>query len=135
MEEQIQEQEPEFRSVVILDKKNMVVGIMPWPLDQPKQQLLDEYYSDLYYVLDYEKLETKTDAAPGCFWDAELNGFVERRPLNEPTYVFNKNTLRWEPDPNLEYDIDGDGTLDKWDPETATFYSVYTPPELDTSEE
>jgi len=122
----MEEQEAKVRHVAILDKNNMVIQVMTWPVDIPKQRILDEFYSDLYYVLEYDPENTVTAAGISCFYDSELNGFVSRKPLDQPTYVFNKKTLRWEPDPNLEYDILGDGNIVKWDPIEQIFYSVDT---------
>lgn len=131
MEEETQQPElaeqPPLKNVAILDKNHMVVGVMTWPVDVPKQKILDEYYSNLYYVLEYDFPGGKTvnDAGISTFYDAELNGFVSRKPLDQPTYVFNPSTLCWEPDPNLLYDIDGTVAA-RWDAELTEFVPVDT---------
>lgn len=58
-------------------------------------------------------------------YDAELNAFIS--PKQEETYILNKTTYEWEPDPNLTYDLHGDGKLYQYQPEEKSWLPTWDP--------
>jgi hypothetical protein len=58
---------------------------------------------------------TNNPAAIGYTYNADLNAFIP--PQLDDTYILNTQTFEWEPNPELEYDLHGDGILYKYDPD------------------
>lgn len=77
-------------------------------------------HSLMEYSVD-DKSITKNVAQIGAKYDSNLNGFVPPKPDDE-TYIFNTETLTWDPDPNLIYYIDG--IPGKWNSESREFYRI-----------
>lgn len=81
---------------------------------------------DLEYATEYEIEEnqieysidnsiTNNPASIGYKYDANLNAFIP--PCPNETYILNTQTFEWEADPELEYDLHGDGIMYKYVPE------------------
>lgn len=74
------------------------------------------------YTLDENVIEysmdpsiTNNPAAVGYTYNVDLNAFIP--PCPDETYILNTQTFEWEPDPELEYDLHGDGILYKYVPD------------------
>lgn len=68
---------------------------------------------------------TNNSAAIGYTYNADLNAFIPPRP--DDTYILNTQTFEWEPDPELGYDLHGDGILYKYVPELKGWIPSPTP--------
>lgn len=123
----------ELRFFSILDKNNRVINIVTFPKN-PKPSIISEEidgnlveteiipkpedilfsYPEEYSILEYSKDKsiTNNEARIDNLYNPELNAFVSQKP--DDTYLLNKDTFEWEPNPEIEYDIHNDGNLYKW---------------------
>lgn len=109
----------------ILDENNIVINIVtfpknPEPFIDPEtgeekipsiNDILGAYPNCTLQQYD-EGIITNNFAAIGYYYDSELNAFIPPKP--NPTYILNTEIYDWEPDPNIEYDLHGDGIMYKW---------------------
>lgn len=125
--------EDELKGFAILNGDSLVVnkigymdeskidGYLGTP-EKPQYTTLDEVilsgYDDTHTYMVYSIDTSVTNNQPemGYKYDESLNAFIP--PRQNDTYILNTETFQWEPDPNLEYDLYGDGTKYKYDPET-----------------
>ena len=86
-----------------------------------------DHYSTISYshsIMEYSIDQSITNNQPeiGATYDAELNAFIPPKPKSKETYIFSTETYQWEPDPNLEYDIDGVDC--RWSPKLQGWITV-----------
>lgn len=123
----------EYRLCAILDSNSEVINIVTFPQNPepyiieeeingvvvekeiiPKPEDLLSSYPEGHSILEYsqDKSITNNQASPGSVYNQNLNAFITTKP--EETYILNKDTFQWEPNPELKYDLHGDGNLYKW---------------------
>lgn len=95
-----------------------VVGFLGRRGEEPyttlEQVILSEY-DDTHTYVEYSTDNSITNNQPeiGYKYEESLNAFIP--PRQNDTYILNTETFVWEPDPNLEYDLYGDGNKYKWE--------------------
>lgn len=130
--------------IVTLDKNNIVIAIsqvvenadqfgtlndsmmndtFPEFLLDGTSANLDTYKSKVihYTYLNTELNSYKNDPEIGYTYNNVLNAFIPPQP--DPTYILDQENFVWNPNPELAYDIHGDGTLYKWNPNGWTLTS------------
>jgi hypothetical protein len=66
-----------------------------------------------------DKSITNSQAEIGYFYDEKLNAFIP--PCENTTYILNLETYSWEPNPNIDYDLYGDGVMCRWNGKNWVF--------------
>jgi|694.fasta_scaffold46619_7 hypothetical protein len=83
------------------------------PYTSLDQVILSEYdETHTYMVYSTDTSITNNQPGMGYKYNESLNAFIP--PRQNDTYILNTETFQWEPDPNLEYDLYGDGIKYKW---------------------
>ncbi len=72
-------------------------------------------YTTLEYSVDDTTI-TNNMASIGYVYDSELNAFIP--PCPDETYILNAEDFNWYPNPEIEYDLNNNGIMYKWIPET-----------------
>ena len=112
------------KSFAILDENNVVKNcyVIEDPLTENNYPL-----ESLACVLcyDHEDSISKNSAAIGYIFDEDLKAFIP--PCPDSTYILNTITFEWEPDPELEYDLHGDGKLYRYIPESKGWMPTWSP--------
>lgn len=62
------------------------------------------------------------EPAIGFTYDESLKAFIPPKP--DETYILNTTTFEWKPNPNLKYDIHGNGKLYQYDVENDGWIPV-----------
>ena len=95
---------------VIIDPSSTPVQIKYTP---KPEDLLQSYPED-YKLQEYsqDKSITNNVAIIGYTYYKSLDAFIPPQP--DLSYNLNFETFEWEPNPNLEYDLHGDGIMYKW---------------------
>ncbi len=99
-------------------EENDVVGYLGErdepPYTSAEQVVLSGYdNTHTYMVYSTDTSITNNQPEIGYKYDQSLNAFIS--PRQNDTYILNTETFMWEPDPNLEYDLYGDGNKYKWE--------------------
>ena len=99
-------------------EENDVVGYLGERDAQPYasvEQLLLSGYDETHTYMEFSTDTSITNNQPeiGYKYDQSLNAFIS--PRQNDTYILNTETFMWEPDPNIEYDLYGDGNKYKWE--------------------
>lgn len=113
----------------ILDSNNFVVGMVnsdPSDLPSITYHFDKNFYSIKEYSIDDQSI-TNNKAELFYTYYSDANAFLDQKP--DPTYIINTETYEWEPDPTLEYDLDGDGCMCRYNPETKTWTPCFNAPE------
>jgi hypothetical protein len=89
-----------------------------------------ENYSTINYshsVIEYsvdDQSVTKNAASIGAKYDLELNAFIPpKEEWVDDTWIFNSETLTWDPDPNIIY-YHIENIPHRWNPETREWYRI-----------
>lgn len=79
------------------------------------EQIILSEYDETYTYVEFSTDASITNNQPelGYKYDESLNAFIP--PRQNDNYILNTETFMWEPDPNLEYDLYGDGNKYKWE--------------------
>jgi len=99
-------------------EENDVVGYLG-ERDEPPytsvEQVVLSGYDDTHTYMIYSTDTSITNNQPeiGYKYDQSSNAFIS--PRQNDTYILNTETFMWEPDPNIEYDLYGDGNKYKWE--------------------
>ena len=103
-----------YKHFAVLDEDNIVKNCYinpiisenedPVPLDE-----LEVCNPSCVLCYDHEDSICLNSAAIGYTFDENLKAFIPPSP--DSTYILNTSTFEWEPDPQLEYDLHGDGKL------------------------
>ena len=98
--------------------ENDVVGYLGERDKEPYtsiQQVILNGYDGTHTYIEFSTDNSITNNQPGMGYkyDESLNAFIP--PRQNDTYILNTETFEWEPDPNLEYDLYGDGNKYKWE--------------------
>jgi hypothetical protein len=115
----------------ILDANNKVLNLFSFDVDQKPYDILDEETNEILSTIipqpedvleiypdctlkqySFDDSITNTPASIDYTYNENLNAFI--RPCLDETYILNTETFEWEPDPELEYDLHGDGMMYKW---------------------
>jgi hypothetical protein len=96
---------------VVIDKENFPIDNYVIPTPEIMLQCYDEPYKLKEYSLD--KSITNNQGIVGSKYDEELNAFIIES--EDETYNLNFETFEWEPDLNIDYDLNGDGIMYRWD--------------------
>lgn len=80
---------------------------------------------DYNYALYEEGEVVKGDILPLSIYHPDSKIFAVEPPMEN--YILNETTYKYEPDPNLEYDLHGDGKLYKWDTESEGWVPTWSP--------
>lgn len=112
----------------LLDENSIVVNVIAAPkyskdyvtdeviLFDPSQviELFENAVSAQQYSQNDDSI-TKNPGSIGHTYDSSLNAFIPPKP--DETYILNIEDFNWYPDPELEYELQGDGTMFKWIPD------------------
>lgn len=79
------------------------------------EQVILSGYDETHTYMEFSTDTSITNNQPeiGYKYNESLNAFI--LPRQNDTYILNTETFVWEPDPNLEYDLYGDGNKYKWE--------------------
>ena len=102
----------------VLDENNIVINAHVLEEDIEYEVQINE----IPYSMDSSI--TNNPAAIGYRYDKDLNAFIP--PCPNDTYILNTQTFEWEPDPELYYDLHGDGVLYKYDSDLKGWKLVET---------
>ena len=72
----------------------------------------------------------KNFAGRGMVYDAERDAFIEPKPSDYPSFVFNEETCRWEPPiprPPVGTEDDDNLNFSRWDEENGAWVTVEVP--------
>jgi hypothetical protein len=108
----------------LLDENNVVVNIIA-PKKYNKDLETDEMvlydpsgiisvFSGAVSTQQYSKDDdsiTKNPGAIGYTYDSTLNAFIPPKP--DETYILDTEDFNWYPDPEIEYELHGDGIMYK----------------------
>lgn len=111
----------------LLDENNLVVNVIAPPeyskdfsTDEiipfnPSEiiPLFDNVVAAQQYSQDDDSI-TKNPGVVGHTYDPTLNAFIPPKP--DETYILDTEDFQWYPDPELEYDLQGNGIMYKWVP-------------------
>lgn len=103
---------PELNDIVINRENLPTIDLV---VQTPEELLLNP--EDSYTLQEYS-LDNSITNTPGSVeytYNEELNAFIP--PQDDPTYILNTETFEWEPNPNIDYDLNGDGIMYRWDGE------------------
>jgi hypothetical protein len=110
----------------ILDENNNVINAFLWEVDaQDNPTIVLEHYPSGYRLLEFGDGITQNYAIVNGTYDETLNAFLPIKP--DSTYVLDKATWEWHPDPDLEYNIEGVGdenTLCRYDVEQKSWIII-----------
>jgi hypothetical protein len=108
----------------ILDKNNVVMHTLIFSEDSidiqtgepriiKKEEIL-QIFPGASSLKEYseDKSITNNPASINSKYNEELNAFIPQR--SNDTYILNTETFEWGPNPNIDYDLYGDGTKYKW---------------------
>ena len=125
-----------IKLVAILDENKKVISILsvdlnPYTVEQEIDGVIEEvtitpnletifsqenmsqsYPNCTFIEYSEDKSTTNNTAVIDSFYDEDLNAFILPKP--DETYILNTETFEWEPDPEVEYDLHGDGKMYKW---------------------
>ena len=118
-----------MKNFAVLDSDNMVVLILPFRSEDQLSREIYHFDKNLYSVIEYSDDGSITNNRAELFYvyDPDLNVFVKEKP--DPTYIINTETYEWEPDPTLEYDINGNGCMCRYNPETKSWIPCTNAPD------
>jgi hypothetical protein len=104
----------DYRLYAIADQDNFVINVLSLGPNEDISTVIENVYSSRYHGIEYseDKSVTNSQAFIGSTYNENLNAFIPKKP--NPTYILNEDTYVWEPDPNLEYEINNDGIMYKW---------------------
>ena len=113
----------------VTEENNTIINGSAYADDETPEEDLE--YTTTYEIEENE-MEYSVDgsitinsAAIGYKYDADLNAFIP--PCPDDTYILNTQTFEWEPDPELEYDLHGDGVMYRYVPELNGWQPSPTP--------
>jgi hypothetical protein len=98
-------------NTIVINKENLPVdNFVALP---PEIMLLS--YNEPYKLKEYslDKSITNNLGIVESTYDEELNAFIIES--EDETYNLNFETFQWEPDLNIDYDLQGDGIMYRWD--------------------
>lgn len=109
-----------LKGIAILNEDGLVVNkigcfnVSDLLSDATLEQSILSGYDDTHTHMEYSTDNSITNNQPemGYKFNESLNAFIP--PRQNETYILNTETFNWEPDPNLEYDLYGDGIKYKW---------------------
>jgi hypothetical protein len=85
---------------------------------------VQSYNTNYYDIIEYDgNNDPSGDACVGYTYDSERNAFIP--PCPTEGYVLNEITLQWEPDPEVDYDLHGDGKTYRYNVETSSWYPTW----------
>lgn len=98
---------------MVINRENLPTEI----LTETQPESILSSYEGSYFLKEYsiDKSITNNKGAVGYTYNETLNAFIPPKP-NE-TYILNTETFEWEPDPNIDYELYGDGIMYRWDGE------------------
>jgi hypothetical protein len=107
------------KTYAVLDENNNVINGFVWGLDCPDDpSIVLEQYPEGCRLLEFGEGITENLIMMHGTYDETLNAFLPIKP--DPTYVLDKTTWEWYPDPDLDYNIEGIGdenTLCRYHPD------------------
>jgi hypothetical protein len=132
--------EEDKKFIAILNQDNLVINVNvfeQYSVNPETNEIITNNLEDLLnsFPDGYELQQYSTDdttitnnpASIGYTYDSQLNAFIP--PCPDETYILNAEDFNWYPDPELEYDLNGDGVLSKWIPEIGGWRIVEETPE------
>lgn len=85
---------------------------------------VQSYNTNYYDVIEYDgNNDPLGDACVGYTYDSGRNAFIP--PCPTEGYVLNETTLQWQPDPEVDYDLHGDGKTYRYNVETSSWYPTW----------
>ena len=113
----------------ILDENNIVINAQT--VDDTIVYEEDEVSLETIISNDPRSIEysldtsiTNNPASIGYRYDSNLNAFIP--PCSDDTYILNTQTFEWEPDPELEYDLHGNGIMYRYSSELKGWTLIQT---------
>jgi hypothetical protein len=101
-------------------ENTVVINNGNFPVDNyviPDPEMMLQGYPELSKLKEYslDNSITNNQGIVHSTYDEELNAFIIE-PEDE-TYILNTESFQWEPDPNIDYDLHGDGVMYRWNGE------------------
>lgn len=115
----------------IASEYNSLVSETPQPMVGREMQnengemvKVQSYNTDYYDVIEYDgNNDPSGEPSVGYTYDSERNAFIPPCPVEG--YILNETSLQWEPDPEVDYDLHGDGKTYRYNVETSSWYPTW----------